>query len=297
VPVIKGIDVSNHQERIDWARAKADGISFAYVKASEGTTFADPKYAAHVTGAKAAGIKTGAYHFARPDTHSAADDKTAAKDARAEADWFLSLARLRPGDLLPALDLETAGLPPEAMVAWTRAWLDRVRRRIAARPVLYTYPAFWSALGQTTAFRLYPLWIANYGVSEPQLCAGWRRYAIWQYTSSGSVDGVPDRADLNRLADGLSLTAIVYRPEKGRRPPARTQNLPGPVPKPQWFWPWLRWRLGVGEFVGLGLNDRVRPDEAPAEIPDWGFACIEKLARERKGRPQAPRPRPRRSRP
>jgi GH25 family lysozyme M1 (1,4-beta-N-acetylmuramidase) len=305
VPVIKGIDVSNHQERIDWARAKADGISFAYVKASEGTTFADPKYQAHVTGAKAAGIKTGAYHFARPDTHThtRSDGATIniAKDARAEADWFLSLAAPRPGDLLPALDLETAGLPAEEMVAWTRAWLDRVRGRIAARPVLYTYPAFWSALGQTTAFRLYPLWIANYGVTEPQLCAGWRRYAIWQYTSSGSVDGVPGRADLNRLADGLALIAITYRPPKKRTPPKHTQNLPGPVPKPQWFWPWLRWRLGVGEFVGLGLNDRVRPDEAPAEIPDWAFACVEKLAkertRERKGRPQAPRPRPRRSRP
>lgn len=275
MPVIKGIDVSNHQDRVDWSRVKADGIAFAYIKASEGTSFADAKYRAHVTGAKAVGIKTGAYHFARPDTYTS-DPKG---DARAEADWFLSLAAPRSGDLLPALDLETAGLPAAQMVEWTRAWLDRVRRKIGVRPVLYTYPAFWSALGGTTAFRLYPLWIANYEVSEPQLPNGWRRYAIWQYTSSGSVDGIPGRADLNRLADRLTLTDITYRP--GKRPPPRRQNLPGPVPKPVWFWPWLRWRLGVGEFVGLAMNEHVRPDEAPEEIPVWAFQCIEKLAKER----------------
>lgn len=276
MPVIKGIDVSSYQDRIDWSRAKADGIAFAYVKASEGTTFADPKYRAHVTGAKTAGIKAGAYHFARPDTNST-DLK---RDARAEADWFLSLAAPRSGDLLPVLDLETAGLAPARMVEWTRAWLERVRGRIGARPVLYTYPAFWSSMGGTTAFRLYPLWIANYGVSQPQLPAGWRRYTIWQYTSSGSVDGVPGRADLNRLRSGVSLGDIAYRP--GKKPPARPQNLPGPVPKPQWFWPWLRWRFGVGEFVGLGMNEHVRPDEAPVQIPSWAFRCVEKLAKQRK---------------
>src|ERR687885_350127 len=103
MPVVKGIDVSNHQDRIDWSRVRADGISFAYVKASEGMTFADPKYGAHVAGANAARIKTGAYHFARPDTR--ASDPV--EDAHAEADFFLSIARPRSGDLVPALDLET----------------------------------------------------------------------------------------------------------------------------------------------------------------------------------------------
>jgi GH25 family lysozyme M1 (1,4-beta-N-acetylmuramidase) len=279
--VVRGIDVSNHQDRIDWSRVKAEGISFAYVKASEGQTFADPKYQAHVTGARSVGIKTGAYHFARPDT----DSQDPARDARAEADWFLSLVRPRSGDLLPALDLETAGLPAEQMVQWTRAFLDRVRRATGARPLLYTYPYFWEQLGQTTAFRNYPLWIANYGVSEPMLPAGWRRYAVWQYSASGTVDGIPGRTDLNRLADDLKLADITYRP--GKRLAPKPQNLPGPVPKPDWFWPWLRWRLGVGEFVGLGLNERVRPDEAPIDVPAWAFACVEKLASERSaGTPQ-----------
>jgi len=282
--VIKGIDVSNHQERIDWSRVKAEGIAFAYVKASEGQTFVDPKYQAHVTGARSVGIKTGAYHFARPDTNST----DPAKDARAEADFFLSLAAPRSGDLLPALDLETGGLPAADMVVWTRAWLDRVRRTTGTRPLLYTYPYFWEQMGQTTSFRNYPLWIANYGVSEPMLPAGWRRYSVWQYSASGTVDGIPGRTDVNRLADGVKLSDLVYR--AGKRPAAPpAQNLPGPVPKPEWFWPWLRWRLGVGEFVGLGMNKRVRPDEAPAEVPTWAFACVEKLASERSSGTRQPR--------
>jgi GH25 family lysozyme M1 (1,4-beta-N-acetylmuramidase) len=273
--VIKGVDVSNHQERIDWSRVKADGVEFAYVKASEGVSFTDTKYQAHRAGARAVGIVTGAYHYARPDTHTG----DIRNDARAEADWFLSLAQPQPGDLLPALDFETPGLAPEQMVEWTRAWLDHVRSAIGTRPILYTYPAFWTQLGGTTAFRLYPLWIANYGVSSPQLPAGWRRYAIWQYSASASVDGIPGHTDVNRLGDDVALADVTYRPKK--KPKPRARNLPGPVPKPAWFWPWLRWRLGVGEFVGLGMNERVRPDEAPAQIPDWAFACVEKLAKER----------------
>ena len=273
--MIKGIDVSNHQDRIDWSRVKADGITFAYVKASEGQTFVDPKYDAHVAGAKSVGIRTGAYHFARPDT----DASDPEQDARAEADFFLSLAAPRSGDLLPALDLETAGLPAAQMVAWTKAWLDRVRKVIGVRPLVYTYPYFWEQLGGTTAFRNYPLWIANYGVSEPMLPGSWRRYWIWQYSASGTVDGIPGRTDLNRLADELRLTHITYRP--GRQPRPRPPNLPGPVPKPVWFWPWLRWRLGTGEFEGLQMNEHVRPDEAPDDIPDWAFASVEKLVSER----------------
>jgi GH25 family lysozyme M1 (1,4-beta-N-acetylmuramidase) len=274
--VVRGIDVSSYQDRVDWHRVKADGIAFAFVKASEGVTFADPKYRAHETGAKAVGIATGAYHFARPDTHT----QDARADARAEADWFLSIAAPRSGDLLPVLDLETAGLPPARMVEWTRAWLDRVRTKIGARPILYTYPAFWEYMGGTTTFRNYPLWIANYGVSAPTLPAGWRRYAVWQYTASATVDGIAGRTDVNRLGDGVALRDLTYRP--GRRPPPRPHNLSGPVPKPSWFWPWLRWRLGTGEFEGLGDNERVRPDEAPEQIPTWAHSALEKLVKERR---------------
>lgn len=280
--MIKGIDVSSHQDRVDWTGVKVDGVSFAYIKATEGVGFVDPKFGAFAAGAVAAGIPHGFYHFARPDTRSGTTAQTAVNDAQSEADAFLAVAFPKQGQLLPVLDLEIAGLPPRLLVQWTRAWLERVTERAKVTPVLYTYPAFWSQMGNTTRFGSYPLWIASYGVPSPRLPAGWKSYTIWQYTSSGSVPGVAGSVDLDRLADGVTLAQITIKPT----PPRPVQNFPGPVPKPDWFWTWVRWRLGVGEFEGLAQNREVRPDEAPQRIPGWAWEGLQKLMSTRS--PQAP---------
>src|SRR3546814_10025509 len=61
-----GIDVSHHQGAIDWERVAADGVEFAYLKATEGGGFSDPRFVSNARGAKAAGIKVGAYHYYTP---------------------------------------------------------------------------------------------------------------------------------------------------------------------------------------------------------------------------------------
>jgi hypothetical protein len=72
--------------------------------------------------------------------------------------------------------------------------------------MIYTYPAFWknSMAGSTSFFR-YPLWIANYGVSSPQQL-GWPHWTFWQYTSTGTVDGIstPGATDIS-VFNGTSL--------------------------------------------------------------------------------------------
>jgi lysozyme len=277
--MIKGIDVSNNQGRIDWQRVKTDGIGFALIKATEGVGFVDPDLSANAAGAKSVGIPYGFYHFARPDTQSGSTLESAIGDAQAEADALLAVAFPKSGDLLPVLDLERAGLPPARLLAWTRAWLERVTERIGVKPILYTFPGFWPKLGQPSEFGGYPLWIAHWGVSEPQLPKGWKRHTIWQYTNEGHVDGIGGRVDLNRLHERTNLTDITYKPEEVQPapPPPPSQNLPGPVPKPPWFGSWLRWRLGVGEYEGLAQDQSVRPDEAPLQIPDWAKASEKKL--------------------
>ena len=272
--MIRGIDVSSHQERIDWDRVKADGIAFAYIKATEGVGFVDPKAGAFATGATHVGIPYGFYHFARPDTHSGTTTRTVIGDAEAEADAFLAIAAPRKGQLLPVLDLEVGGLPAKLMVTWTKAWVERVTAAARVSPILYTYPSFWSRLGNTTQFKSLPLWIANYGVVTPNLPAGWSKFTIWQYSSSGTVSGIPGRVDLDRLADDVALAKITIRPT----PPPPVYNLPGPVPKPDWFWVWARWRMGVAEFEALQQNSDVRPDEAPEHIPQWAWQSLVKLS-------------------
>jgi lysozyme len=277
--VIKGIDVSNHQERVDWSRVKTDGIAFAYIKATEGVGFVDPKMGAFAAGAHEAGIPHGFYHFGRPDTHSGTTQSDVVGDAQAEADFFLSVAFPRAGQLLPVLDLEVGGLAPRLMVAWAKAWLARIEERANVQPLLYTYSAFWSQLGNSSAFRSFGLWIASYGVSKPQLPDGWKSYTIWQY-ATGAVPGVPGTVDLDRLGDSVTLPQITIKakPPPPPPPPPPPQNLPGPVPKPDWFWVWVRWRQGVGEFAGLQQHPDVRPDEAPERIPQWAWQSLTKLS-------------------
>src|SRR5215208_4870552 len=65
---VHGIDVSYHQGAIDWRQAAAAGTRFAFLRTTAGTLTADPAYAANRSGARAAGLTVGSYHFANPDT-------------------------------------------------------------------------------------------------------------------------------------------------------------------------------------------------------------------------------------
>src|SRR5215213_2379683 len=117
-----GIDVSHWQGAIDWQKVRTAGKKFALLKATEGTSFADPKFANYRAGARAAGIVIGAYHYARPDS--------TAGDAVTEARWMVSqIAPLATDDLRPALDLEsTGGLSATALTRWVLDWTNEVYR-------------------------------------------------------------------------------------------------------------------------------------------------------------------------
>ncbi|MCW5953083.1 MAG: lysozyme, partial [Propionibacteriaceae bacterium] len=58
-----GVDVSRYQGEIDWPVLAAQGIEFAFIKATEGSSYVDPRFAANLEGASAAGLRAGAYHF------------------------------------------------------------------------------------------------------------------------------------------------------------------------------------------------------------------------------------------
>src|SRR5262249_19644402 len=60
---IQGIDVSYWQGDIDWEKVRDAGVSFTYIKATEGGDRIDPKFLENWEGAKRAGIARGAYHF------------------------------------------------------------------------------------------------------------------------------------------------------------------------------------------------------------------------------------------
>ena len=93
---VKGVDISHYDGTIDWTQVKAAGISFAFAKATEGTSYVDPTFATNWAGMKAAGIVRGAYHFFDP-----------AVDATSQVTYCLAtVGTLEAGDLPIVLDFE-----------------------------------------------------------------------------------------------------------------------------------------------------------------------------------------------
>lgn len=188
---LPGIDVSHWQGTVDWNTVSAEGIEFAFIKATEGGDYTDPRFAANWAGARRAGVVRGAYHFFRPQT-----------DAMAQAAHFLRTVQLAPGDLPPVLDVEvTDGRSADVVAAGVRTWLREVERATGRRPVIYTRASFWTAqMGAQLGD--YPLWVAHYGAAEPNIPSGWSGWTFWQHSDAGRVAGISGDVDLNWFNGG-----------------------------------------------------------------------------------------------
>lgn len=205
----EGIDVSNWQGLINFSKVKAAGKRFVIAKATEGNTWTDASYARNRTAAMSAGLRFGAYHFARPGSN--------AGDAVSEADHFVAVLGLKRGMLVPALDLEVSGgLGVRALQAWVKAFLGRVYSRLGVRPMIYTTASFWQTyMGNTTWFAAngyLTMWIANWHVISPTMpAANWtgQGWQFWQYSSCGKVAGISGCVDLDRFK-GSDFRAVTF---------------------------------------------------------------------------------------
>ncbi|MET7418886.1 GH25 family lysozyme [Dactylosporangium sp. NPDC005555] len=184
---VGGIDISSHDHRrfgIHWPTEVAAGSQFVYVKATEGSTYVNPHFAADYTAARKAGLYVGAYVYARPDRG----------DPVGQAEHFLRHARFTRDarTLVPFVDLEWpyAGvrtddcydLTTTQMRAWIRAFVDRIEAGIGRKPMIYTNTNWWNpCTGNDASFGGYPLDIAGYTARPPKLPAGWTTFALWQY--------------------------------------------------------------------------------------------------------------------
>ncbi|KAH9035936.1 glycoside hydrolase family 25 protein [Lactarius pseudohatsudake] len=197
----QGIDVSHFQGTLNWNTIKSQGVVFAYIKATEGTTFIDPNFSSNYVGATNAAVIRGAYHFAHPDTSSGA----------AQATFFLAHGGGWSGDgiTLPgALDLEGTcyGLTAAQMVAWIQDFSNTYHSATARFPTIYTTTSWWtSCTGNSAAFSSNALWIAHWATTIGTLPASWGFTTFWQYADSGPFPGDQDR--FNGDAAGLSSFA------------------------------------------------------------------------------------------
>lgn len=190
-----GIDVSHYQGSIDWNKVKASGITFAFIKASEGKSYRDKRFIDNVEGSSTAGLLIGPYHFLNAQTQ---------EDARLEARNFAAAIQSAGGIMrftLPlVMDYENnpGGLSPEQITKVALVFLQEIERLTSRRPIIYTGNSF--AANFSSALSSYKLWIARYSSKVPSDVPAWKRWHFWQYSSKGSVPGIKGNVDMNEFS-------------------------------------------------------------------------------------------------
>ena len=182
---VRGVDVSSWQGEIDWPTLAGQGLSFAFIKATEGSGFTDPRFSYNWEEARKTALRVGAYHFFSYDS-----------PGKTQADNFIAAVPREPGALPPVVDVEFYGDKPAdpPAAADVHPQLDALLRRLEAhygvRPILY-------ATGK--AYRLYlegryddyDLWIRDVYFT-PSLPAS-RPWTFWQYADNARLQGYTGR--------------------------------------------------------------------------------------------------------
>ncbi|MPY64333.1 glycoside hydrolase family 25 protein [Streptomyces spongiae] len=156
--MLRGIDVSSYQS----SSYNTDGLSFVFIKATEGRTYTNPKLAAQTKTARDAGLVVGFYHFLWPG------------NLTAQAEYFVSKAPEKAGDIL-AVDWETTSDGTHASNAEKDRFIRKVKElRSNHRVLLYANRHFWLSV-DTTSYAGDGLWIADYVTAgKPRIQAKWR---------------------------------------------------------------------------------------------------------------------------
>lgn len=177
--MLRGIDVSGYQS----STYSTEGVSFVFVKATEGRTYVNPKLSAQTKRARDAGCVVGFYHFLWPG------------NLTAQAEYFVSKAPEKAGDIL-AVDWETTGDGTHASNAEKDRFIRKVKElRPNNRVVLYANRNYWLNV-DTTSYAGDGLWIADYVTAgKPRIQAKWRFH---QYTDDPLDKNV---AQFDTLAD------------------------------------------------------------------------------------------------
>lgn len=188
---VYGIDISHHQDSIDWSylskfNSHGDSIKFVWMKATEGIKFKDKHFSYNWIFSKKYGFKRGAYHFFRP-----------LLNVDSQVLNFIYQVPLSEDDLNPVLDFEvTDKLPVDSLVPKIKHWLFQVENFYKRKPIIYTNKRLYKTIIKPY-FSNYPLWIAHYDTSDVSKAIESEKWAVWQFTSKGRADGVRNKIDIN----------------------------------------------------------------------------------------------------
>lgn len=208
-----GIDVSKYQGNIDWAKVAKDGVRFAILRAGSQDNngpYVDPYFEKNYTGAKAAGLKVGAYVFTYGKTE---------EEQNKELNVWLPALEGKTFDYPVFVDVEAnqlAGL--SNLTNLVKRMMDILDQK-GFVPGWYSFTNFINANIDATVLKDYPLWVADYrnslGYSGDHM--------MWQYSNSGTIDGISGDVDLNLDYSGICDDSAADEPAP--TPPVELKKL------------------------------------------------------------------------
>ena len=192
---MKGIDVSVWQGNIDWTQVKESGVEFVIIRVGgrgmdEGTLYSDDNAQGYYEGARAVGLKVGAYIFSQAVTvEEAIEEAEFVLDA--VKDWEVEMPLVFDWEYM-GYDVRTGKMDSRTLTDMAKAFCDTVREA-GYESMIYFSHSQSEDLMKLEELTDYPFWLAMYSsiMDYPY------KIQMWQYTDQGTVPGIDGNVDMN----------------------------------------------------------------------------------------------------
>lgn len=176
---IGGVDVSHYQGEIDWSVLSKNDIDFAYIKATEGSSYVDENFEYNLENALETELYIGAYHFFSFES-----------DGRSQAEHFINNVPRIEGMMPPVIDVEFYGdikkHPPKDISEELCEMMDILSDYYGTKPVIYTTQDVYKQY-IANGYEDCDIWIREV-IMTPYLPDG-RSWTFWQYTNREILSG------------------------------------------------------------------------------------------------------------
>ena len=201
-----GVDISWYQGDVDMKKLSEQGISFIYIKATEGASHTDKRFRENWLKAGRSDLARGAYHFFSFES-----------SGEEQARHFIEVVGDLKGDLIPVVDVEyyeNMELEPPAkedLIKELRACLDTLEAYYHVKPMIYSSRTVYRDY-LAGEFAEYPMWVRS--IFLPAGVEGWKDWTVWQYSDMEQLDaysGGEKYIDVNVLSKDVTIEDLTVK--------------------------------------------------------------------------------------
>lgn len=193
-----GIDVSEWQGNIDFSQVKDSGIDIVYIRTGEGSNYIDAYFNTNYKNAKAAGLNIGFYHYVTATTP---------EEAIEQAKFFVSLTKDLDPNCKLAMDFESFGSLNNGEINTIASTFLQTVKELSGKDVIIYSDTYNAINTWNNSLTIYPLWVAEYDVTEPRANDKWNHWVGFQYSDAGTVPGINTTSvDLDHFTPDIFLS-------------------------------------------------------------------------------------------